>query len=64
VAQELGEKVGLRVGYQVGMQSRRTKGITKITFMTTGIFLQRLVNNPDSLKKCTHVIMDESKLLL
>ncbi|CDW71563.1 nucleic acid helicase [Stylonychia lemnae] len=59
VAQELGERVGLRVGYQVGMQSRRTKGLTKIIFMTTGIFLQRLVNNPDSIKKCTHIIMDE-----
>jgi len=27
--------------------------------MTTGIFLQRLVNNPDSLAKYTHIIMDE-----
>lgn len=27
--------------------------------MTTGIFLMRLVNNPDSLKKYTHLIMDE-----
>ena len=28
-------------------------------FMTTGIFLMRLVNNPDSLQKYTHIIMDE-----
>jgi HrpA-like RNA helicase len=27
--------------------------------MTTGIFLMRLVNNPDSLKKYSHIIMDE-----
>jgi len=27
--------------------------------MTTGIFLMRLVNNPDSLQKYTHIIMDE-----
>ena len=53
----------MRVGYQVGMQSRRTKGVTKITFMTTGIFLQRLVNNPESIKRCTHIIMDEGKKL-
>ena len=33
--------------------------MTKITFMTTGIFLMRLVNNPDSLKTYTHLIMDE-----
>lgn len=43
------------------MQSRRTKGVTKITFMTTGIFLQRLVNNPDAIKRYTHIIMDEGK---
>lgn len=41
------------------MQSRKTKGVTKIIFMTTGIFLQRLVNNPESIKRCTHIIMDE-----
>ena len=27
--------------------------------MTTGIFLQRLVNNPNSLRSYTHIIMDE-----
>jgi HrpA-like RNA helicase len=27
--------------------------------MTTGIFLQRLVNSPDSIQKYTHIIMDE-----
>lgn len=32
---------------------------TRIMFMTTGIFLMRLVNNPDSLQKYTHIIMDE-----
>ena len=41
------------------MQRKKTPGVTKITFMTTGIFLMRLVNNPDSLKTYTHLIMDE-----
>lgn len=41
------------------MQRRKTPGVTRVTFMTTGIFLMRLVNNPDSLKKYTHIIMDE-----
>lgn len=59
VAQELKEPVGQTVGYQVGMQRKKTPGVTKITFMTTGIFLMRLVNNPDSLKSYTHLIMDE-----
>lgn len=47
------------MGYHVGMASRKTRGVTKILFMTTGIFLQRLVNNPDSLSRYTHIIMDE-----
>lgn len=58
VAVELGERVGHKVGYQVGMESRVSPD-TKIMFMTTGIFLMRLVNNPDSLAKYTHIIMDE-----
>ena len=41
------------------MEKKDTPGVTKITFMTTGIFLMRLVNNPDSLKEFTHLIMDE-----
>ena len=28
-------------------------------FMTTGIFLMRLVNSPESFKNYTHLIMDE-----
>lgn len=59
VAAELKERVGQTVGYHVGMQRKKTPGVTKITFMTTGIFLMRLVNNPDSLKSYTHLIMDE-----
>jgi HrpA-like RNA helicase len=47
------------VGYHVGMASRKTRGVTKVLFMTTGIFLQRLVNNPESLRSYTHLIMDE-----
>jgi HrpA-like RNA helicase len=31
--------------------------------MTTGIFLQRLVNNPEAIKRYTHIIMDEGKKL-
>ena len=59
VASELKERVGGTVGFQVGMQTKKTPGITRITFMTTGIFLMRLVNNPDSLRSYTHLIMDE-----
>ena len=58
IAQELNEPVGQRVGYQVGMESMASER-TQITFMTTGIFLMRLVNNPKSLNTCTHIILDE-----
>lgn len=40
------------------MESRVTHR-TQVIFMTTGIFLMRLVNNPESLEKYTHIIMDE-----
>ena len=43
----------------MGMNRKKTPWVTKITFMTTGIFLMRLVNAPDSLKRYTHLIMDE-----
>lgn len=59
VAHEMNEQVGQTVGYHVGMKRKKTKGVTKVTFMTTGIFLMRLVNNPESLKTYTHIIMDE-----
>lgn len=59
MASELKERVGETVGYHVGMQRKKTPGVTRITFMTTGIFLMRLVNNPNSLKDYTHLIMDE-----
>lgn len=58
VALEMGERIGELVGYQVGMESR-TSPRTRVTFMTTGIFLMRLVNDPDRFEKYTHVIMDE-----
>ena len=41
------------------MHRKTTPGVTKVIFMTTGIFLMRLVNNPKSLRSYTHLIMDE-----
>ena len=58
VALELQDRVGNKVGYQVAMESR-TSPETRVLFMTTGIFLMRLVNSPESLHKYTHIIMDE-----
>jgi ATP-dependent RNA helicase DHX36 len=58
ISDERGENLGQTVGYHVGMDSRHGLS-TKVLFMTTGIFLQRLVNNPDQLNKLTHIILDE-----
>ena len=58
VALELQDRVGNKVGYQVAMESR-TSPETRVLFMTTGIFLMRLVNSPESLHRYTHIIMDE-----
>jgi HrpA-like RNA helicase len=58
VASEMGEGVGYTVGYHVGMANRFHTD-TKILFVTTGIFLQRLVNDASFLDSWTHVILDE-----
>jgi len=58
VAEEMRVNVGDVVGYHVGMQVKASFR-TRILFMTTGIFLQRLVNDDDFLKKVTHVVLDE-----
>lgn len=54
----MGVRLGDAVGYHVGMQGKMSFR-TRVLFMTTGIFLQRLVNDDDFLKKVTHVILDE-----
>ena len=54
----MGQAVGYHVGYHVGM-SNRFHPDTKILFVTTGIFLQRLVNDEEFLDSITHVILDE-----
>jgi HrpA-like RNA helicase len=58
VADEMRVSVGDVVGYHVGMQFKWCFK-TRVLFMTTGIFLQRLVNDDDFLKKVTHVVLDE-----
>jgi ATP-dependent RNA helicase TDRD9 len=40
------------------MEERKSNR-TKILFMTTGIFLMKFLNKPNSLDKYTHIIMDE-----
>lgn len=49
--------LGTLVGYQVGRERKVTED-TRITYMTTGVLLQKLIKNKN-LNEYTHVILDE-----
>ena len=49
--------LGTLVGYQVGRERKVTED-TRITYMTTGVLLQKLIKNKN-LGEYTHVILDE-----
>ncbi|OJD29398.1 dead deah box helicase [Diplodia corticola] len=66
VADERCSVVGDEVGYSIRGESRQKPGVTKLTFMTTGVLLRRLQTSggrPDdvvaSLADITHVVVDE-----
>ncbi|ODN04338.1 putative ATP-dependent RNA helicase TDRD9 [Orchesella cincta] len=50
--------LGSVVGYQVGMETKTDRNDTLLTFMTTGVLLQKLIGSK-SLKEFTHIIIDE-----
>ncbi|PFH36294.1 hypothetical protein BESB_044860 [Besnoitia besnoiti] len=58
VAQELEEPLGRSVGYKISGDSVTSRD-TKICFVTTGYFLQVLINQPRALASLTHIILDE-----
>lgn len=49
--------VGNIVGYQIGMD-RKVGENTRITFVTTGVLLQKMINMKN-LNQYTHIILDE-----
>ncbi|GAB1603284.1 ATP-dependent RNA helicase TDRD9-like [Argonauta hians] len=57
ICQERRWKLGTFCGYQVGMD-REVSPNTRLTYMTTGVLLQKLINKKD-LNDYTHVILDE-----
>ncbi|XP_022106993.1 putative ATP-dependent RNA helicase TDRD9 [Acanthaster planci] len=57
VCEERRWQLGSLVGYQVGMD-RCVSDDTRLTFVTTGVLLQRLVNSR-TMNKYTHIILDE-----
>ncbi|KAJ9627878.1 putative ATP-dependent RNA helicase ucp12 [Taxawa tesnikishii (nom. ined.)] len=66
VADERCGKVGDEVGYAIRGESRQKAGMTKITFVTTGVLLRRLQTSGgkpqdvvDALADVSHVVIDE-----
>ncbi|CAK1553904.1 unnamed protein product [Leptosia nina] len=57
VAQERGWDVGGIVGYQVALENK-TSADTRISYVTTGVLLQKLVNAKNA-NEYTHIILDE-----
>ena len=49
--------MGSLVGYQIGMDKMVSED-TRLTFMTTGVLLEKLVNMKN-MNQFTHVILDE-----
>ena len=66
VSHERGVAVGDEVGYAIRGESRQKAGVTRITFVTTGILLRRLQTSGGSteavvaaLEDASHVVVDE-----
>ncbi|KAG7397460.1 hypothetical protein PHYBOEH_000739 [Phytophthora boehmeriae] len=57
---EFGEdgKVGNAIGYRIG-QKQVTSSKTKITYVTTGYMVERIIHDPDALRAMTHLVLDE-----
>ncbi|KAK5119101.1 hypothetical protein LTR62_000312 [Meristemomyces frigidus] len=66
VADERCGRVGEEIGYTIRGESKQRAGVTKITFVTTGVLLRRLQTSGgsakdvvDSLADVSHVVIDE-----
>lgn len=51
-------QVGKVIGYRIG-QKQMVSSKTKITYVTTGYMVERLIHDPDALQKITHLVLDE-----
>ena len=58
VAYERGWNLGSVCGYQIGLDRKHISQDTRISYVTTGILLQKLINKED-IKRYTHIILDE-----
>lgn len=66
VADERCSQVGQEVGYAIRGESKQSQGVTKITFVTTGVLLRRMQTSGGStedvvasLADISHVVVDE-----
>ncbi|KAK1937921.1 putative helicase C15C4.05 [Phytophthora citrophthora] len=51
-------QVGKVIGYRIG-QKQMTSSKTKITYVTTGYMVERIIHDPEALRKITHLVLDE-----
>ncbi|KAL3669087.1 hypothetical protein V7S43_005471 [Phytophthora oleae] len=51
-------QVGKVIGYRIG-QKQMTSSQTKITYVTTGYMVERIIHDPEALRKMTHLVLDE-----
>ncbi|KAJ0408242.1 hypothetical protein P43SY_004400 [Pythium insidiosum] len=51
--------VELAVGYRIGQNQNANEGTTRITYVTTGYMLERLIHRRDTLSEITHLVIDE-----
>lgn len=51
-------RVGHVIGYRIG-QKQMVSSKTKVTYVTTGYMVERLIHDPDALKTITHLVLDE-----
>jgi ATP-dependent RNA helicase DHX57 len=58
VSDERCQQVGQEIGYAIRGESKLKPGVTKVTFMTTGVLLRRLQMG-DTLDDVSHIVVDE-----
>ncbi|KAL5841523.1 hypothetical protein ACOSQ3_012126 [Xanthoceras sorbifolium] len=59
VAEEMGVKVGEEVGYTIRFEDVTNKGVTMIKFLTDGVLLREMMNDP-LLSKYSVIMVDEA----
>ena len=57
VCQERGWQLGNLIGYQVSLDKVASED-TRLLFVTTGVLLQKLINQKD-MNEYTHILLDE-----